>query len=136
MPTKPLHSAGSSPDLEIRGVGLQKTFSALWASVWPKSKEGAWAPRPLPWTHHCWMRWILTPPPHHHHHQPNKRTFHWYLNGEESTVIHIWRRLLIEIEEIILTINMIALHFILLYYLHYRLDMLKFNFILSLTFSG
>ena len=32
------------------------------------------------------------PPPHL---QPNKRTFHWYLNGEESTVIHIWRRLLI-----------------------------------------
>ena len=40
---------GGHPDPEIRGTpGLQKTFSALWASFWLKNKGG----RPLPWICH------------------------------------------------------------------------------------
>ena len=81
-----------------------------------------------------WVRWIVThlpPPPHP---QPNKRTFHWYLNGEESTVIHIWRRLLIgnRGKNSNHKYDRITFPFVIL---HYRLDILKFNFILSLTFS-
>ena len=40
-------SAGSRP-LNKAGDGLQKTFSALRASVWSKNKRG-----PLAWIRHC-----------------------------------------------------------------------------------
>ena len=39
--------APGHPDPEIRGggAGLQKNFSALWASVWSKNKRGGPSPR-------------------------------------------------------------------------------------------
>ena len=130
MTTKPLNSAGSRPS--DKGGRSPKSFSALWASVWPKSKGGTWAPHAPPLDPPLLNEMNINPFPPPSAQQKN------------ISLIPEWRR--IHCHPCLKKVadwnrgnnsnhkyDCITFHFVIL---HYRIDILKFNFILSLTFSG